>query len=208
MNWIDFCILAVLGITAFSGLKKGLVVSFFNMISMIVAILVARSYYSTLTVLLVDKTSIEESIMKFLIEKKIFSGFSMGLPEGISPAFAGDQLISNLHYFITMLIMNAISIIVIYFGVRLLLSIAEGFLKGTTELPVLKEVNGLGGAAIGLAKGVIILLIVFALIIPISNIQTWTGLRNGIEGSMLAKYFYNYNFILGWIWNSAYELIK
>ncbi len=208
MNWVDIGIIGFLGITVFIGIKKGLLMSFSNILSMIAAILVAKLYYGRLTVFLVEKTTLEDKIIKLLIEKKLFGGFIMGMPQGTLPAFAVNQFVENIYYFITMLIINAISMILIFVAARMVLVAIEGFLKSTMELPGLKEINGLGGGAIGLAKGVIILLIAFSILIPVSNIQTYAALRDGIQSSILAKYFYSYNFILGWIWDSAYNLIK
>jgi uncharacterized membrane protein required for colicin V production len=208
MNWIDISIIGFLGITVYIGMKKGLLMSFSNILSMIVAILVAKIYYSKLAIFLVSHTTLEDKIIKILMEKKLFAGFTMGMPKGVAPAFAASQFVENIYYFITMLIINAISILLIYVAARIALAVVEGFLKNTMELPGLKEINGIGGGAIGLIKGVVVLLIVFSILIPMSNIQTWTAIRDGIQTSLLAKFFYSYNFILGWIWDSAFNLIR
>jgi hypothetical protein len=89
-----------------------------------------------------------------------------------------------------------------------LLAIVEGYVKRATELPGLNEINKLGGGAIGFAKTVLILLLIFAAIIPVSNMVPWASFKEVVQSSLLARYFYSYNFILGWIWNSAFDLIK
>jgi uncharacterized membrane protein required for colicin V production len=100
---------------------------------------------------------------------------------------------------------NLIAMVGIYLVVRFLLAIVEGYVKKATELPGLNEINKLGGGAIGLAKTVLILLIIFAAIIPASNMLPYPGFKEVVQNSILTKYLYSYNFILGWIWNSAFE---
>ncbi|MDF2519750.1 MAG: Colicin production protein, partial [Clostridia bacterium] len=114
----------------------------------------------------------------------------------------------DIHTFLSIAIVNLISIIAIYFIARFVLAIVEGYVKSAAKLPVLNEVNRLGGGAIGLIKTVLILLLIFAAIIPVSNALPWQGFRDALQSSVLAGYFYSYNFILGWIWNTALEIIK
>jgi hypothetical protein len=72
----------------------------------------------------------------------------------------------------------------------------------------LREVNSIGGAFIGLAKNVLVIMLIFTIITPASAIKPLSAIASGIEASTLAKYFYTYNFILGWIWSAALDLLK
>jgi hypothetical protein len=51
-------------------------------------------------------------------------------------------------------------------------------------------------------------MLIFSIITPASAIKPLSVLARGIETSTLARYFYDYNFILGWIWSAALDLLN
>ena len=208
MNWIDYGIIAILAIGGITGLRKGLIMSISSIICLLASIIVAKTYYKTVTVFLVANTSIEEKITGFLSEKAFIKNMLMA-PTGESAVFSISKSFNNdLNAFITILIINAISVLMIFLAARLILGLAEGFLAGAVGMPGLREVNSLGGAVLGIAKNFIIIMLIFTIITPASAIKPLLALANAIEASTLARYFYEYNFILGWIWSAALELLN
>lgn len=208
MNWVDYGIIAILAFGVVSGLRKGLIRSVSSIICLLVSIMVAKTYYKAVTIFLVENTSLEEKITGFLSEKAFVKNMILA-PRGDSAVFSmSNSFASDLNSFITVLIINAISVLIIFLAVRLMLGIAEGFLAGVVETPGLREVNRLGGALVGFAQYVIIIMLIFTVITPASAIRQFSAVAGGIEESTLAKYFYTYNFILGWIWSAALDLFK
>lgn len=208
MNWIDIIIVVLLCIGVFSGAARGFVASITSVACMIVSIIIAKTYYKTLALFLIVNTPLKDVISDFLVKRKLLQGFNNLMPGGAMETFYSDYFTKDINTFLSIAIINLISIIAIYLAVRFILFIVEGYVKGAAELPVLNEINRLGGGAIGLIKTVLVLLLIFAAIVPISNIIPWQGLKDALQGSTLAKYLYSYNFILGWIWNTALDLIK
>lgn len=208
MNWIDLCIIIVLAIGTITGIRRGLVASITSVACVIIAIVAAKTYYNTVTVFLLANTDIKDSIIQFMLDKNVLQGFTGFMPGSTLPAFYSEYFTKDVHTFVSIAIINLISIISIFLVVRFLLAIVEGYVKSASEMPGLNEINKLGGGAIGFAKTVLVLLLIFAAVIPVSNVLPWEGFKEAVQSSMLAKYFYSYNFILGWIWNSALELIK
>jgi uncharacterized membrane protein required for colicin V production len=208
MNWVDYGIIIILAIGVITGLRKGLIMSVSSIACLLVSIWVAKTYYKAVTIFLVENTSLEEKITGFLSEKAFVNNMILA-PEGSSAVFSiSSSFTSDLNSFITVLIINAISVLLVFLAVRLLLGIAEGMLAGAVEVPGLREVNKIGGALVGFAKNVLILMLIFTVITPASAIKPLSAIAAGIEESILAEYFYTYNFILGWIWSAALELIK
>lgn len=208
MNWVDYGIIAILIFGVISGLRKGLVMSISSIICLLASIMVAKTYYKSVTIFLVENTSIEEKITSFLSEKAIAKSMILA-PVGESPVFSiSKNFTSDLNSFATVLIINAISVLIIFLVVRLLLGFAEGFLVGAVEMPGLREVNSIGGAVVGVAKNVLVIMLIFTIATPATAIKPLSAIASGIEASTLAKYFYTYNFILGWIWSAALDLLK
>ncbi len=208
MNWIDYGIIAILLLGVFSGYRKGLLMSVSSIICLIVSILVAKNYYKLVARFLVENTSIEEKIAGYLSEKAFVQNMLLS-PSGESAVFSMNKSFgSDLNSFVTVLIINALSVIIIFLAARLLLGIAEGFMAGVVSIPGLREVNGLGGAIVGLAKNVIIIMLIFTIITPVSALKPLSLVAEGLEASSLAGYFYKYNFILGWIWSAALDFLN
>jgi uncharacterized membrane protein required for colicin V production len=208
MNWVDYGIIAILVFGVISGLRKGLIRSISSIICLLASIMVAKTYYKAVTIFLVENTPIEEKITSFLSEKAIAKSMILA-PVGESAVFSiSKSFTSDLSSFATVLIINAISVLVIFLVVRLALGFAESFLVGVVEMPGLREVNSIGGAFIGLAKNVLVIMLIFTIITPASAIKPLSAIASGIEASTLAKYFYTYNFILGWVWSAALDLLK
>ncbi|HYE83086.1 MAG TPA: CvpA family protein [Clostridia bacterium] len=208
MNWVDYAIIAILAFGFISGLRRGFVRSISSIICLLASIMVAKTYYKTVTAFMVENTSIEETITGFLSEKAFVKNMLLA-PAGESAVFSiSSSFTSDLNSFVTVLIINAISMLIIFLAVRFILGIAEGFLISAVKMPGLREVNSIGGAIIGLAKNVIVIMLIFTIITPISALKSLSVIGSGIEASTLAKYFYNYNFILGWIWSAALDFLK
>ena len=208
MNWIDYAIIAILALGAFSGFKKGLVLSVSSIICLIASILVAKNYYKLVTLFLVENTAIEEKIASYLSEKAFVQNMLLS-PSGESAVFSISKSFgSDLNAFVTVLIINAISVLIIFLTARIILGIAESFLVGAVSMPGLREVNSIGGAIVGLAKNIIVIMLIFTLITPVSALKPLSVIAGGLEASTFAKYFYTYNFILGWIWSAALDFLN
>ncbi len=208
MNWIDYAIIAILLLGAFSGYRKGLLMSVSSIICLMVSILVAKTYYKVVALFLVENTAIEEKIRVYLTEKGFIQSMLLS-PSGESTVFSMSKSFgTDLNSFVTVLIINAISVVLIFLAARLLLGIAEGLLAGVMSMPGLKEVNGIGGAVVGLLKNIIIIMLLFMIIAPASSLKPLSMISEGLEASTLAKYFYTYNFILGWIWTAALDFLN
>jgi len=208
MNWLDLCIIIILALGTITGIRRGFVASITSVACVILSIAVAKIYYKTVALFLLTNTALKDTIIKFMEEKMVLQGFNGFMPENAMPTFFSDYFAQDIHTLVSIVIINLIAMIGIYLVVRFLLAIAEGYVKKATEIPGLNEINKLGGGAIGFAKTVLILLLIFAAIIPVSNMLPYAGFKEVVQNSLLTKYFYSYNFILGWIWNSAFELIK
>lgn len=208
MNWIDYGIIAIVAFGVINGFRKGLLKSISSIVCLLAAIIVAKTYYKAVTIFLVENTSLEEKIAGFLSEKAFVKNMLLS-PAGESAVFSvSNNFNSDINAFVTVLIINAISVLIVFLAVRLILGIAESFLVGAVEVPGLREVNSIGGAIVGLAKNVLLIMLIFTIITPISAIKPLLSIAEGIEASTLAKYFYNYNFILGWIWSAALDFLN
>lgn len=208
MNWIDYAIIAILALGAFSGFRKGLLKSVSNIICLVASVFIAKTYYKLVAEFLVANTAIEDKITKYLSEKDFVEKMLLS-PAGDSPVFSlSKNFSSDLNSFMTVLIINAISVLLIFLAARLVLGIAENLLVGVVSIPGIREVNSLGGAIVGLAKNIILIMLAFTVITPVSALKPLAFVAEGMQSSILAEYFNTYNFILGWIWTAALDFLN
>lgn len=99
-------------------------------------------------------------------------------------------------------VINIISVILLYIIARIALTFARSILKKMMRLPVLKQVDKLGGFVLGTGQGMLTIYIVFAILMLFYATPLFGGFFDSIETSMLAKYFYENNIILSWMFSS------
>ena len=208
MNWLDSVIIIALVFGGINGLTKGFITSITKLFGLIISIFIAKTYYIMMTTFIIKNTDIEDKIMEFVFKKDASSNLFDVPLSALKTLSVGGELTNNINSFIAVAILNAISLLVIFVGCRIIFAFIEMFLNGLFKLPGLNDVNRVGGLFIGLAISALGLLVFFAIIIPITNVGSWEFMSNAIQASTLSKYFYSYNFILSWILDSALNFIS
>lgn len=214
MNWVDGIILAVLLVSTLKGYLQGFVTAFINTVAFFASIIAARLYYADLARYLKDNTAFYNKIYTVVLDSlqgksSLFGGALSGgrdLPEAFERLIPPSGAVSAVQGYalagvaqaVSGIIINLLSIILIFIAVRIAFAIIAVLLNSLVKLPVLKQFNKLGGIAAGFIKGVVGLMLAFALVIPVTAIFPAEGLLRGIEGSAAALYFYRYNFIVPW----------
>ncbi|MCT4565572.1 MAG: CvpA family protein [Maledivibacter sp.] len=223
MNWMDISVIIIIVISGLRGLSIGLVLSFFNIASYIVAGIIAKLYYSFVSVLIIENTNWFYRIQQFIIKNMKFLAKDslqnqgatkenifemMNLPKIFeklfmkSDAFAqySEGSLYNINIYISELIAKVIidllSIIIIFIIARIALNILSTVLNGIASLPIIKQFNRLGGLIFGFIKGVLIVFILAAIMIPIVSISPSCFLANALENSIIAKSYYDHNVLL------------
>jgi uncharacterized membrane protein required for colicin V production len=190
------------------------VTTLINTVAFFAAIIAARLYYADLARYLKDNTNFFNKIYALVLDSlkgdsSLFEGALSGgrdLPEAFeslippSGAVSAAQgyALAGIAQAVSGIIINLLSIILIFIAVRIAFAITAVLLNSLVRLPVLKQFNKLGGIAAGFIKGVVVLMLAFALVIPVTAIFPAEGLLRGIEGSAAAVYFYRYNFVVPW----------
>ncbi|GAA5416286.1 hypothetical protein Pryu01_01320 [Paraliobacillus ryukyuensis] len=150
---ISFLLLAILLLGILRGLKRGFILQVFHLIGFIVAFIVAALYY--------DKLS--EHLPMWIPYPE--------LPEGESWAVFLDTLPLEAAFY------NAIAFAILFFGVKIILSIISSMLDFVAELPILHSVNGILGAVLGFIEAYFVLFVFLyiAALLPLGMVQQAIG---------------------------------
>jgi uncharacterized membrane protein required for colicin V production len=229
MNWSDIVVIVLIAVFAFIGLKKGLTMSFFRVVTFFVCLFASLKLYPVLARIL-EKTAIFESI-KNSIAGNLIAGQNVtaSANSSVSGAAGTQAMLDSLKipgFFrksieanvlaedglntlqsiadavggeLAKIIISLISLAVIYLIIRLVIFAVSLLLKLITKLPVIKQADKLGGFIIGIFQGFLAVYALFALLMLFNANPAFAPVFKGIEDSMFAKSFYENNFILNWM---------
>ena len=203
---VDLIIIAVVLLFIFLGYKKGLTGSLIKLLSFIIAIVVAFVLYKPVANAVIENTVIDDNIRTTLsatlgVEDKT-ENTKENLPSTIMDNInkeienATDEVKANVIDNTTITIVNIGSGIVIFLAVRVILVLISLFAKILTDLPVIKQVDKLGGLAYGAIEGIVIVYAVLAVISLTSVIWANNAVVTAIAKSSLGEMLYNNNIIL------------
>ena len=203
---VDLIIIAVVLLFIFLGYKKGLTGSLIKLLSFIIAIVVAFVLYKPVVNAVIENTVIDDNIRTTLkatlgVEDKT-ENTEENVPSTIMDNInkeienATDEVKANVIDHTTITIVNIGSGIVIFLAVRVILVLISLFAKILTDLPVIKQVDKLGGLAYGAIEGIVIVYAVLAVISLTSVIWANNAVVTAIAKSSLGEMLYNNNIIL------------
>lgn len=179
---LDLIVILVILLYTFNGWRRGLILSVFSILGYILSLIVAREFSPILTRYVVNNTGID-NWLDGLLSKGIRNVTQMNVPTSSVSDLATNTLINVICFFIIF----SITSMVIFNIARLI--------NGVGRLPVIGELNSLGGLVFGTAKGLMLVFIVLAL----SQIVVNTGntiLREKIEQTIVVEAMYKNNPIL------------
>lgn len=127
-----------------------------------------------------------EFFKKSLVDK-LPSPTSLIDVQGIANAI-GDEL--------TKMVISVLSLIALYFALRIVLAFAGLILKGVSKLPVFKQIDRTGGFLLGALQGFLAIFILCAFLMLFNANPTFAPVFSALDSSMFAGWFYENNFIV------------
>ena len=221
MNTLSLAALAVLVYDAYRGWRRGLIMTVFSMFATVIAIALSAqlspqlsqnwqntSYFDSVSQrveasLFKEQETDESTDQQTVIEH-------LPLPEIVQQALsdggAGQQEILGISAFksyianyVTVLIFNALSFILVFFVVSIIMKLIIRCLNLLSHLPVIHTMNKMGGMLVGALKGLVILWIIGIVITILSGTELGGYLYAQINESLFLQYIYDHNYIMMFI---------
>ena len=214
MSYYDILIVAVIAIFVMIGYSKGLIVSALRFITWILSFVLAK-LISPIVAELIINSQFAAPIQSFINERLLYlertgiQNFSQSLAnvqQGKSSGVVDDLILEGLKGGMTLDISNitsylslSLSSMMIRIGsmimVFLVLSIIFGIIvkiaKGFVKLPVIKQLDKVGGVCLGILEGFIIAYVITLLM----SIFKMGGIEGEFQNTVLAKYFLNLDWL-------------
>lgn len=208
---VDIVILAVIAVTVLIGRFKGLLLCLIDIGVLVASMILAFALCQPLASLISNNTEIDENISNTINNTlkidniDLSAGNAENLPKPIADYVTKangsinetkDNIKNDLSKNITSKVINGISYIIIFFGIRIVAFVLKIIARIVNKLPGIKEVNHLGGAICGFVQGVFVVYITFAMISLIAPLIQNTPIISEINKSYVGKAMYNNNILI------------
>lgn len=227
MNIVLIASVIILLASAFAGWGRGLIKSIFSTFALVVAIVLALQIMPYGTRFLKTTplyTNINESIQAAFDDKIQVATDGVGQQmEAIDqmedvPEFIKDMLKENnnadmyealgisefseyVSNYLTCLILNGISLIVLFLIIYIILRIVGCMLDMMSRIPIIHGLNKIGGFIFGLLNGAVYLWLACIIVTIFSTTQWGQYIFTQINDSVILSYIYNNNYLLGLLAN-------
>ncbi len=228
MNWLDIGVIIILLINGFISYQRGFIRTLFNFLSFIVAIIITSQIYTYFSGFIINHTGIYTAIKNSIIQtmnlqpananvttpqQQISFINNIGLPDYIQHLLLENnnsevyQLLDVQHIgdyigsLLATVTINILSFIVVFILVKLAIRLIVNILDLISKLPVLNQVNKLGGLIIGLGIGVVIIWFVCLGISLLVTNPKYSYVIEAIEQSQYAIFFYENNMLMKLVTN-------
>lgn len=209
---IDIVVVAFILASIWMGYKRGLIDCLVKIASFAIAIVLAFVLCAPVGGLIKETTQIDESLSQ-TIEETLASNVETeekkeesNMPEVITNYIADqiksataqtqDAIAKEVSVKVTDTIINGAAFIGIFLVARFALFFFRKIADIFAKIPLIKQVNELGGVLYGVLRGVFIVYLVLAIISFISALILQTGIIEAINASYITSMLYNNNLLL------------
>ena len=206
---VDIIIIAIIALSIFLGYRKGLIELAIKLCAFVIAILITLILYKPVSNLIINTTSIDETIQNSILEKAndVMEGEEdEELSEETNPASteelseeikqeAREGLLPEAARGLSVNIVRGGVIIILYVLVRIALRFVTALANLVAKLPILKQFNKAGGAIYGALRGILIIYVCLIIISIFGQINPENDIHQNIEQSTLGKTMYENNIL-------------
>lgn len=206
--WVDGIIVIIVIFAIIQGYRRGFVHTFIHTVGWIIAVVLGFVWYPHVIEFLKEKTGFYESIHGKIAERiaENAGGASnsamTGIPEVIRDLLdkaidsATNALAVTMSDSLTNLIFNIIGFLTVAVAIKLILMTVTFLFSKEKNGGFIGGVDGFFGLLAGALKGIILVYILLALMVPITSLSGSSFLIGQLDGSVLGSYLYDNNLIL------------
>ena len=201
---VDIIIIAIIALSIFLGYRKGLIELAIKLCAFVIAIVITLILYKPVSNLIINTTSIDETIENSILEKandvmegekdeELSEETNPGATEELSEEIkqeAKEGLLPDAARGLSVNIVRGGVIIILYILIRIALRFVTALANLVAKLPILKQFNKAGGAIYGALRGILIIYVCLIVISIFGQINPENEIHQNIEQSTLGKTMY------------------
>ena len=205
---LDVIIVAIVVLNIFICYKKGLVKLAVGLIAVLAAIILALILYKPVSNIIIKNTDIDEKI-----ENAIINNFSADTNGNGEVRYVGildylekyvddainktqNEIVYETAGTMAIKIVNTAVLLGIFLIVRIILQLLTFVSDIITSLPIIKQFNEVGGVLYGIAKAILIIYVILAILFFVIFATENVTISNAIADSFITKFLYEHNLLL------------
>ena len=192
---VDIILVVLIALSIFLGYKKGLATLAIKLCAFIIAILITFILYRPIANLIINTTSIDESI-----EDSIYNKVTEMIQKDDTNELTSDLIESAkqgmLEQTARELAINVVyggTIIILFIIVRIALIFVSALTNLVAKLPIIKQANEVGGAIYGLLRAIVIIYAILLVINFVGELSPNNIATQTINETTLTKTMYENN---------------
>ena len=196
MNFVvDLIIVLIIVISALLAYRKGLISLSVQLLATIISILIIIVIYKPVSNLIINTTGIDEYIQNGILEKvtdvveqdkENNNQIVETIENGMLPETARNLSID---------IVQGGVILILYILLRIALRFVTGLVNIVAKVPIIKQINKLGGVLYGIIRGILLVYVILLLVNLSGNINSNNTVYKSVESSTLGKFMNENNLI-------------
>ena len=196
MNFVvDIIIVLIIVISALLAYRKGLISLSVQLLATIISILIIIVIYKPVSNLIINTTGIDEYIQNGILEKvtdvveqdkENNNQIVETIENGMLPETARNLSID---------IVQGGVILILYILLRIALRFVTGLVNIVAKVPIIKQINKLGGVLYGIIRGLLLVYVILLLVNLSGNINSNNTVYKSVESSTLGKFMNENNLI-------------
>lgn len=199
----DIVLILIVMISTFIGYKKGLINVIFNLCAFIIALIITMFLYTPITNFVIDNTDFDEKIESIIIEKGVTTEEESSTEDGVIDKYISksiedtkNNMVMSASTIIAQKVIGIAVAIILFIVVRIILIFTKALINGIANLPIIKQLNEVGGLIYGILMGLIIIYVILAVLFCIVSVNNTGTIANAINTSIITKMLYSNNVIL------------
>ena len=199
---LDVVIVAIIALSVYSCYKKGLVNLAVGLIAVVGAIVLSVMFYKPITNVVIENTELDEMIENTLNETFGEQVKFLGIANYLETE--ADNLVNGTNneaeYVGASVMADATVSLIVFIAIFIIVRVALFALTfvadAITSLPILKQLDDVGGILYGLLKALLIIYVALAIASIVVSLTGNAAISDAISSSYVTKFFYENNIIL------------
>ena len=184
---VDLIIVAIVLLSTFLAYRKGLITLAIQLVAVVIAILLTLLLYKPVSNVIINLTGIDETIQNAILEEAndIMTNDGEGANQVVETI--QNNMLPETARTISINIIEGAVILLLYIAIRIALKFVTALANLVAKLPILEQLNQLGGIIYGILRGLLIVYILLLLVNLSGEIEPQNQVYTAVEESYIGK---------------------
>ena len=200
---LDIIVIGIIVVSTIIGYKKGLINVIFNLCAFLIALIITIFLYRPITNFVIENTEFDNKIENMIIEKGVTNEDETTTEDSVIDKYISQSITNTKNDIVrsssTIVAEKIIGIfiaIILFIAIRIILIFVKTLINGIASLPIIKQLNEIGGLAYGILMGFVIVYVFLAISFLIISVNNTGTIANAINTSIITRILYSNNIIL------------